>query len=56
MRIGRYTPANETIENYINSICMISCQFEYAGDPSQMRWGHPEQVAEHCQLQTACRV
>jgi len=29
---------NETVENCTNSIC-ISRQFEYVGDPSQMRWG-----------------
>ena len=44
---------NETVENCANSIC-ISRQFEYASDhPSQMRRRPTEQVAEHCQLQTA---
>ena len=43
---------NETVENCPNSIC-ISRQFEYAGDPSKMRRRPTEQVAEHCQLQTA---
>ena len=45
---------NETVENCANSIC-ISCQFEYAGDPSQMRRWPTEQAAEHCQLQTAAK-
>ena len=45
---------NETVENCANSIC-ISRQFEYAGDPSQMRRQPTEQVAEHCQLQTATK-
>ena len=45
---------NETIENCANSIC-ISRQFEYAGDPSQMRRWPTEQAAEHCRLQTAAK-
>ena len=45
---------NETVENCANSIC-ISRQFEYAGDPSQMRRRPTEQAAEHCQLQTAAK-
>ena len=45
---------NKTVENCANSIC-ISRQFEYAGDPSHMRWRPTEQVAEHCQLQSATK-
>ena len=45
---------NETVENCANSIC-ISRQFEYAGDPSQMRRRPNEQIAEHYQLQTATK-
>ena len=45
---------NETVENCANSIC-ISRQFEYASDPSQMRRRPTEQVAEHCQFQTATK-
>ena len=45
---------NETVENCANSIC-ISRQFEYARDSSQMRQRPTEQVAEHCQSQTATK-
>ena len=40
------------VENCAHSIC-ISCKFEYVGDPSQMRRGPTEQIAEHFQLEPA---
>ena len=45
---------NETVENCANSIC-VSRRFEYSDDSSQMRRWPTEQVADHCQLQTATK-